>query len=381
MRLARAHTVAMPRGAAPAALPCVGALVLALVTAACAGQGSSTRAPERATVAVTPASPAQLPRTVTETPDWGALRDARFWLLDSQGTFSNAARRGGAWLVSHVGIADGVEGEFAARFGRPLGDHTAARSQAPTAADLARLPGFTPPPNQVWILSPTRPPCAAEVEPTPRVDTYEDGFAAVEVAHALRGCDFQDTLDVGIGAVTPPTEMRWRAATSEYAPPDAPPEAAAPWSHPLAVFLVSPEPPNRTDLAPGEQSILLRGVGSDPPLLDLFTGIVWDHAPPNPDEYNACLAQVATHHELGFLVGERWSPLPLAEQSEVHLVGAAVVGDRVEAVVGTRGTKAAILPIVAPGVPGSDWSVLETGVHHDETAVYADPRLGPYCGP
>jgi hypothetical protein len=176
--------------------------------------------------------------------------------------------------------------------------------------------------------------------------------------------------------------LRFRPATAQFEQTQTGPDFTR-WNHPLASVLVS-EPDHRPragDHAPPERTIELSGVASEPKLLDLLTGIVWVHAPANEDDYDACRAAVASHHELGFLDGQRFTALPPHEYGDVYLVGAIVLGSRVEAVVGTRGTRAAVMLLLNGQVPATDWTLLDTGIHHNEDAVFADPRLGPYCGP
>jgi hypothetical protein len=342
-----------------------------------AATGTVAIARPTATVQPTAAEPPRTPQVE------GSLQDANYWLLDSSGTFDHALHRGGAWLVSLVTVAssDSPASELAANL-RVAKLQQRSGSWAPTAEELESLPGYVSPPRAVWILSQDRAPCAADVDPSPRVDFYDHGVPAMEVAHALSGCDLQGALELGFSGVQPPPDVRWQPAKMQYERKDDP-DLSRSWDHPLSKFLVSApsDVASRADLTPGRQSIQLLGIDSEPQLLDLFTGIVWDDAPENEDDYDACKAVVVSHHEVGFLDGRAWTPLPASSAGEVHLLGAAVVGARVEAVVGTWGTKAAVLPVANPRRVDSGWSLLDTGVYPAESSARAEPRLGPHCVP
>lgn len=359
-------------------------VVWGLACASCVSSAAPQVSPPRESVDI--ARPAPLPQSASEASPDGArisLAGARYWLLDANGTFDASSKRGGAWLVSLVteASADSAGHELAANL-RAAVVAQGNGSWSPNADELATLPGYVVPPEKVWILSEERSPCAAEVDPSPRLEFYDHGVPAMEVAHAIRGCALDGAVDVGISGVELQADLRFRPARLDYErTPESEPDASRPWEHPLAALLIS-EPDRRPpagEFGPGRQTIRLSGVDSEPRLLNLFTGVVWDHAPKNEDDYDACKAVVITRHELGFLNQQSWQPLPTTQHGVVHLVGAAVVGSQVAAVIGVQGGNAAVLDVTTGAA--REWTLLRTGVKHDESAVFDDPRIGPYCGP
>lgn len=313
------------------------------------------------------------------------LEDARYWSLDLGGTFSHALQRGDYWLVAYVSPIDpeGGADALASTLATELEENGQA-SRRVSAAELSALGGFVAPPETVWILSQTAPPCAARVEPRPRLDVYQFGWPAIEIAYPLSGCDFAGAVEVAISDIEPAPAVRWEPSLLRYERTSSnSPDTFAPWRHPMAAFLVS-ELENRPDgggFAPPEQTIELFGVDSQPPLLDLFTGIVWDSLPANPNDYNPCDAIVVTNQAVGFLEGGDFTALPLYEGSAPELAGAFVLGDQVAAVVGVFDFDVGILPLPGGRLARARWTVLPSGVYHDEERAFARRQLGPYCGP